>query len=78
MSITLKNKRTGKAETIKLRGFEVSTWGFSFFADSELEAFKAAYAYRNSKYGVIIEFAEGCGEWMVTVFNECGADRHKL
>lgn len=68
--ITTKNKQTGKAETIIQFELTKQDWGFSFFVNNEIEAFKAAYEYRNSKHGVKVEFAHGAQCWMVTVFNE--------
>ena len=68
--ITTKNKMSGKSESIAQRELTTKDWGFSFFADGELEAFKAAYEYRNSKHGVKVESAGGAKCWMVTVFNE--------
>jgi len=67
--LTCKNKRTGETEAITMREVSMKDWGFSFLVDGELEAFKAAYEYRNSKYGVRVEFAGGAQTWMVTVFN---------
>ncbi len=64
-----RNKKTRKLETIVQHDKEMKDWGFSFFLDSEMEAFKAAYIYRNSPHGTIVEFAQGIGKWMVTVFN---------
>ena len=73
MKLSMKNSQTGKSETIVCRECTEKDWGFSFFVDSEIEAYKAAYQYRNFKHGVKVEFAGGCGEWMVTVFNEFAA-----
>lgn len=67
--ITTKNKKTGKKETINQYNLEVLDWGFHFFVDDEISAYKAAYAYRNSPNGVKVEFANGVQKWMVTVFN---------
>jgi hypothetical protein len=69
-TITTKNKMTGEKETINQYDIEIVGWGFHFFVDSELDAFKAAYQYRNAPHGVIVEFAGGVQKWMVTVFNE--------
>ncbi len=69
-TITTKNKMTGEKETINQYGIEVLDWGFHFFVDDEMSAFKAAYQYRNSPNGVKVEFAGGVQKWMVTVFNE--------
>ena len=68
--ITTKNKKTGKSEIISQYDIEMLDWGFHFFVDDEMSAFKAAYQYRNSPNGVKVEFAEGAQKWMVTVFNE--------
>jgi hypothetical protein len=71
--ITMKNKQTGKAEIIHQRNIEILSWGFHFFVDGEIEAYKAAYKYRESKHGVKVEFAGGVQQWMVTVFNATAA-----
>ena len=71
--ITTKNKMTGKMEVIKQYDLEMVDWGFHFFVDDELAAFKAAYQYRNNPHGVRVEFAGGARRWMVTVFNEFAA-----
>jgi hypothetical protein len=68
--ITTKNKQTGIMEVIAQHGIEMLDWGFHFFVDGEIEAYKAAYQYRDSKHGVRVEFAGGVQRWMVTVFNE--------
>ena len=65
-----KNKKTQKAEIINHHELEILDWGFRFFTDGELEAFKAAYLYRNTPHGVKVEFASGVQRWAVTVFNE--------
>lgn len=69
-TITVKNKETGKAEIIEQENLEMVDWGFHFFVESELKAYKSAHAYRNSLHGVKVEFAGGVKKWMVTVFNE--------
>lgn len=69
-TIQLKNKKTGMLEAIEPLEITKSAWGFSILVGSELEAFKSAYEYRNSKHGVKVEYAGGRGCWMVTVFNE--------
>jgi hypothetical protein len=73
-AITTKNKQTGAAEVILQRELEMVDWGFHFFVGTELEAFKAAYAYKDSPHGVKVEFAQGVRLWMVTVFNSTAAD----
>jgi hypothetical protein len=67
------NKQTGKQDVINQYEIERLDWGFRFFVDGELEAFKAAYLYRNSLRGVIVEFSGGVQRWSVTVFNETAA-----
>jgi len=69
-NLIIKNKKTGLTDIINQRELEVKDWGFSFFVDSESEAYKAAYSYRNSPHGVEVQWAGGAEEWMVTVFNE--------
>jgi hypothetical protein len=69
-TIFIKNPKTGKPESINQRNVEKSGWGFSFFVDSELDAYRAAYQYRRNKHGLIVEYAAGAKEWMVTIFNE--------
>jgi len=73
MTLDIQNKKTGKPETIKQHDVTQLDWGFHFFADTELDAFKAAYLYRNSPHGVLVEFAEGVQRWMITVFNDLAA-----
>jgi hypothetical protein len=68
-TLITKNRRTKKAETIIQRELTLVDWGFHFFVDSEIEAYKAAYVYRHSPHGVKVEFAAGVQQWMVTVFN---------
>lgn len=68
--IYTRNNRTNDAETIVLTELTKTAWGFRFFAAGELEAYKAAYHYRESKHGVKVEFANGANRWMVTVFNK--------
>jgi hypothetical protein len=69
-TLTHKNRQTNKAENIKQHDLEMVDWGFHFFVDSEIEAYKAAYQYRNSKHGCKVEFASGVQRWMITVFND--------
>lgn len=74
MNLTTKNKRTGQREDISQESLEQVDWGFHFFVVGEMEAYKAAYLYRDSKHGVKVEFAGGAQKWMVTVFNERAAE----
>lgn len=69
-----------KNGTITLKGKDIvqiditmKDWGFSFFVTDELDAYKAAYVYRNSPNGLIVEPCPN-GMWMVTVFNKVGAE----
>lgn len=71
--LTFKNKRTGASETIIQHELEQVSWGFRFFVNSELEAYKAAYQYRMAKNGAKVQFAVGSQRWMVTVFNDNAA-----
>ena len=66
-TITHKNAKTGKAEKINQRSLTRDDWGFSFFVDSELEAYKAAYQYQDRTTEV--EYAPNAEEWIVTVFS---------
>lgn len=69
MQLFIKNKQTGKTETINQINPETKAWGFRFLVESELLAYKAAYEYRHSKGEVRVGFANGAGMWMVTVFS---------
>jgi len=71
--IITKNKATKKTEVINQYDVEKVDWGFHFFVDNEMCAYKACYQYRNNKYGTRVEWAEGAQKWLVTVFNERGA-----
>jgi hypothetical protein len=71
--IAMRNRETGKIDTIRQHDLTMKDWGFSFFTDTELDAYRAAYLYRASKHGVKVEWAEGAKRWMVTVFNEFAA-----
>lgn len=42
--------------------------GFSFTVETELEAYKAAYAYRRSKT-TKVRFAPNINQWLVQVYN---------
>ena len=68
--LTFKNRESGKMQSIIQHDLEFVNWGFRFFVANELEAYRAAYEYRNSKHGVKVEFAGGVHRWMVTVFND--------
>ena len=48
---------------------EMKDWGFSFMADSELDALRIAYAYRNNPHGVKVEHCPAVEQFMVTVWN---------
>lgn len=69
-TLTAKNSKTGKAEAIVQHDLAFVAWGLQFFVDCELDAFKAAYEYRNSLHGYKVDYAAGRRQWMVTVFNE--------
>ena len=64
----IKNKQTKLPETITSKCFEKTDYGFFFTVASELEAFKAAFEYRNSAK-TEIEYSTERKEWLVTVLN---------
>lgn len=68
-ALHIKNKKTGAHEVIKQYDIEKLGWGFRFFVDDELSAFKAAYLYRTSRNGVEVEYSARVGRWMVRVYN---------
>lgn len=74
MTLWHRNAQSKRPEAIQCREVTQQDWGFSFFVDGELEAYKAFYQYRNSKHGAIVEFAGGANQWMVTVLIENGAE----
>lgn len=49
---------------------KIKDWGFFFMVDSEIDALRIAYAYRNHKYGSKVEHCRSVGQFMVTMFNE--------
>lgn len=49
---------------------ELMDWGFRFLVDTDTEAFKIAYAYRNSKHGTKVEHCPAVGKFSVTIWNE--------
>lgn len=49
---------------------EMKDWGFSFMADTEIDALRIAYSYRNSPNGVKAEHCPAVGKFMVTVWND--------
>ena len=73
-TLHMKNKETGAHDMIVQQELTQKDWGFSFFVDSEAEAFKAVYEYRHNKHGYEVKFAGGVERWMVTVFNATGAE----
>lgn len=48
---------------------EMKDWGFSFLVESELDAHRIAYAYRDAPHGVKVEHCPAVAYFMVTVFN---------
>ena len=67
------NVATKKTEVIEQTGIVVLNWGLRFFVASELEAFKAAYEYRNNPHGAEVAFSATEQKWMVMVFNDKAA-----
>jgi hypothetical protein len=47
-------------------------WGFMFLVDSEIEALRISYAYRNNKNGVKVKHCPNVEKFSVTVFNDLG------
>lgn len=58
---------------IRCEEMEMVDWGFRFFTETEIDAYRAAYLYRHGP-GVEVKFAGGAKRWMVTVFNERGIE----
>lgn len=71
-TLSIKNKKTEQCEVIKQKDLEFLDWGFRFFVESEIEAYKAAYQYRNSLHGCEVKYSKNLDTWYVTVFNERG------
>jgi hypothetical protein len=69
-NLHMKNKQTGKGEVIAMSDITQLDYGFYFYVESEIEAYKAAYLYRNSPHGCAVSWAGGVKRWRVTVFNE--------
>jgi hypothetical protein len=68
-TLYFKNAQTGEAERIRQEDIRQEGWGFEFFVDSEPEAYRAAYLYRNNPHGCKVDYAGGIGKWVVIVFN---------
>lgn len=49
---------------------EMKDWGFSFMAETEIDALRIAYAYRNNPHGVKVEHCPNVSQFMVTVWND--------
>lgn len=45
-------------------------WGIQFSVETENEALRIAYAFRNSPHGVQVRFIDHHNTYFVTVFNE--------
>lgn len=69
MKLHHKNLRTGEHEVITQQNVELVDWGFNFLVNTESEAYKAAYLYRQSPH-VKIEYCPNLFRYMITVFNE--------
>jgi|GEM_PF-6846920 len=68
LTLQIKNKQTKLAETITSLYFEKTDYGFFFTVATELEAFKAAFEYRNT-LDTDIEYSTERGEWLVRVIS---------
>lgn len=49
---------------------EMKDWGFSFSVDSEIDALRIAYAYRNNPHGVKVEHCPAVAQFMVRIWND--------
>lgn len=69
--LNLKSKRTGKHETIERYMIKVISGPniFSFFVLSELDAYKAAYQFRNNR-ACKVEHLPTVDMWLLTVVNQ--------
>ena len=61
-----KNKKTEKLEAIKQREIRCEGSVLSFFVDTELEAYKAAYQFRHGGE-TRVEYSKNLNDWYVTV-----------
>lgn len=56
-------------QPVHIYDIETVGWGFHFYVNSEIDAYKAAYAYKNCLHGLKVESLTS-GKWLITVFNE--------
>lgn len=49
---------------------EKLAWGFRFLVETEMEALRIGYAYRNSPHGYKVSFAVGAQKYSVTIWND--------
>lgn len=68
--MTKLNMTTRCNQVVDLNTHEMKDWGFSFLVDSEIDALRIAYAYRNNPNGVKVEHCPNVSRFMVTVWNE--------
>lgn len=66
MDLILKNKRTDEIERIIQQNIALNPWGLSFNVNTELEAYKSAYAYIGKK--IKIDYCPENDKWLITVF----------
>lgn len=64
------NQTCSKTVNTALKTIRVEAWGFIVPADSELDALRIAYVYRNAPNGCKIDTNEATGYWGVTVWNK--------
>jgi hypothetical protein len=62
----VRNAKTDKVEAIKQIDLKMQDWGFSFFVETELDAYKIAHAYSQKKVG--IEYSKDSEMFYVTVY----------
>jgi hypothetical protein len=64
----IKNQKTEKIEAIKQIDLQMKDWGFAFFVETELDAYKIAHAYSPKKVG--IEYSKDSEMFYVTVYKD--------
>ena len=69
MTIQSAEQKVASALGMKISNYADYSDGFSFTVATELEAYKAAYIYRNSKR-VRVQEAPNVGAWLVQVYNQ--------
>lgn len=71
ISNAVASKRLSKVVGCEVLEYTSYLTGFSFGVKTELEAYKAAYVYRNMPR-VSVYYTESAGYWVVAVYNDKG------